>query len=159
MFNSIVGIAELVQWLSYRVNDCGVVIGFPTGARDFSPPKHSDWLGPTQPYIQWILEALFPGIKQLGHVVDHLCAEHRVEIYLHSPILLNGCAWWQLCLYPSPVRNVWLWFFCNYISQFHYIMLHKVLILWNRVSLSIPRYLLLSNKIPCPLWGIYIFVQ
>jgi hypothetical protein len=41
---------------------------FPAGARDFSL-LHSvhTLLGPTQPPIQWVLGALSPGVKQLGH--------------------------------------------------------------------------------------------
>jgi len=36
---------------------------FATASRPF--------LGPTQPPIQWVLGALYPGIKRPGHEVDH----------------------------------------------------------------------------------------
>ena len=29
-------------------------------------------LGPTQPPIEWVLRALSPGVRQLGHEADHL---------------------------------------------------------------------------------------
>jgi hypothetical protein len=49
-------------------------------------------LGPTQPLIQWVLVALSPGVKQLGHEADHsppTNAEVK-KIYIHSTIRLHG---------------------------------------------------------------------
>jgi hypothetical protein len=47
-------------------------------------------LGPTQPPIQWVPEALSLGVKQLGHEADHSppsSAEVKecMALYLHSP--------------------------------------------------------------------------
>jgi hypothetical protein len=52
-------------------------------------------LGPTQPPIQWVLEALSLGVKRPGREADHSppsSAEVKewVELYLHSP---NTSSW------------------------------------------------------------------
>jgi hypothetical protein len=57
--------------------------------------KYRTALGPTQPPIQWVPGALFPGCKRPGREAGHSppsSAEVKecVEIYLHSPIRLHG---------------------------------------------------------------------
>jgi hypothetical protein len=51
-------------------------------------------LGPTQPPIQWVPGAPFPGIQRKGCEADrhlHLVLRSRmVELYLHSAICLHG---------------------------------------------------------------------
>jgi len=52
-------------------------------------------LGPTQPPIQWVTEALSLGVKRPGHEADHsppFSAEVKecVELYLHSPKSFHG---------------------------------------------------------------------
>jgi hypothetical protein len=52
-------------------------------------------LGPTQPPIQWVPEALSLAVKRPGHEAHHsppTSAEVKewVELYLHSPIRLHG---------------------------------------------------------------------
>jgi hypothetical protein len=52
-------------------------------------------LGPTQPPIQWVPGALSLGVKRPGRKADHsppTNAEVKecVELYLHSPLRLNG---------------------------------------------------------------------
>jgi hypothetical protein len=47
-------------------------------------------LGPTQPPIQWVPDALSLGVKRPGREVDHLPpssveVKECVELYLHSP--------------------------------------------------------------------------
>jgi hypothetical protein len=52
-------------------------------------------MGPTQPPIQWVPEALSLEIKRSEREADHsppFSAEvkERVELYLHPPIRLHG---------------------------------------------------------------------
>jgi hypothetical protein len=52
-------------------------------------------LGPTQPRIQWVSEALSPGVKELRHETDHsppssAKVKEYMELYLHSTICLHG---------------------------------------------------------------------
>jgi hypothetical protein len=52
-------------------------------------------LGPSQPPIQWIPGALSLGVKRPGCEADSSPppsaeVKERVELYLHSPILLHG---------------------------------------------------------------------
>jgi hypothetical protein len=52
-------------------------------------------LGPTRPPIQWVPEALYLGKKRPGPEADHsppssAKVKECVELYLHSPIGLNG---------------------------------------------------------------------
>jgi hypothetical protein len=58
--NSAVGIAT-----GYELDDRGVGVRVPVGSRIFSTSSRPA-LGPTQPPIQWILWALFPGVKRPG---------------------------------------------------------------------------------------------
>jgi len=59
--------------------------------RDY-PRAHRRALRPTQHPRQWVL-GLFPGVKQLGHVVDSTSSsskvKERVELYLYS----SGPSW------------------------------------------------------------------
>jgi hypothetical protein len=51
-------------------------------------------LGPTQLLVQWVLRAIYSGVKSPGREADHFLpssAESRmVELYLHSPTCLHG---------------------------------------------------------------------
>jgi hypothetical protein len=55
----------------YRLYDWGVGVQVLVGSRTSSSPCRSDWLRPTQPPIQWVLEALSPGVKRTEREVDH----------------------------------------------------------------------------------------
>jgi hypothetical protein len=45
-------------------------------------------LGPTQPPIQWVMGALYPGVKLTTHL--HLEPRSIMELHLHFPIRLLG---------------------------------------------------------------------
>jgi hypothetical protein len=52
-------------------------------------------LGPTQPPIQWVGGVLSVGVKRPGREASHSPpssaeVKERVELYLHSPIRLQG---------------------------------------------------------------------
>jgi hypothetical protein len=52
-------------------------------------------LGPTQPPIQWVSEALTLGVERLGREAEHSSPSRSdvkkcVELYLHSPIRRHG---------------------------------------------------------------------
>jgi hypothetical protein len=68
--------------------------------RDCKQLKHIQALGPTQPPIQWVLGALFLGIKRPGREADHSLpssAEVKgwVALYLHSPNTPSW-PWWSV---------------------------------------------------------------
>jgi hypothetical protein len=57
-------------------------------------------LGPIQPPIQWVPEALSLRVKQPGHEADHsppsgAKVKECMELYLHSPICLHGMVFSQ----------------------------------------------------------------
>jgi hypothetical protein len=61
-----------------------------SGQRFAPAPGSRTALGPTQPPIQWVPEALSLGVKRPGREADHSPSssaevEERVELYLHSP--------------------------------------------------------------------------
>jgi hypothetical protein len=65
--DSAVGVAA-----GYTLDDRGVGVRVPVGARFFSSPRRPDRLwGPPNPPIQWVPGALSPGLKRLGRVADH----------------------------------------------------------------------------------------
>jgi hypothetical protein len=78
--------------IGYGLNGQGSIPG--KGKILFSSPQHPDWLGPTQPPIQWVPGALPLGVKRPGREVTthlHLVLRSRmVELYLHSPIRIHG---------------------------------------------------------------------
>jgi hypothetical protein len=56
----------------YRLDDQEVEIRVPVGSRIFiSPLSSRPALGPTQPSLQWVPEALSPGVKRPGHEADN----------------------------------------------------------------------------------------
>jgi hypothetical protein len=83
--NNVVGIAT-----GYWLDDLEVGVRVPEGSRIFSPPCHSDSaLVSTQPPIQWVPEALSPGVKRPGREADHsppASAEFKkMWIYTYTP--------------------------------------------------------------------------
>jgi hypothetical protein len=90
--DSSVGIA-----LCYGLEDRGSTVRFPAGTGNFSLHHTASRtaLRPTQPPIQWMPRALSLGVKRPGRETDHSppsSAEVKewVELYLHSPVRLNG---------------------------------------------------------------------
>jgi hypothetical protein len=86
------GIAQLVQ---RRATGRTAWVRFPTGTKGFvfftaSRPA----LRLTQPPIQWVSEAISPGLKWLEREADHsphLVPRSRIkELYLHSLVCLHG---------------------------------------------------------------------
>jgi hypothetical protein len=83
--DSSVGIA-----LGYRLDDRDSRVRFPGGLGIFlfTSASRPD-LGPTQPPIQWVPEALSLGVKRPGREADHSSpssaeVKEWVELYLHS---------------------------------------------------------------------------
>jgi hypothetical protein len=73
---------------------------FPGGARDFSllHSIHTP-LGPTQPSIQWVLGALSPGVKQVGHEAGR-SPPSGAEVKNGGAVLQLPCMCsWPLCCY------------------------------------------------------------
>jgi hypothetical protein len=64
--DSVVGIAT-----GYELDDRGVGVRVPVGSRIFSSPCRPDRLRHTQPPIQWVREALSPGVKRQEGEADH----------------------------------------------------------------------------------------
>jgi hypothetical protein len=64
-------VLNVIFTLEYRsrYSDRGVGIRVPVRQRIFPSPRRR--LGPTQPPIQWVLEALSPRIKRPGREADH----------------------------------------------------------------------------------------
>jgi hypothetical protein len=89
--DSSVGIA-----LGYRLDDRGSKVRFPAGAGNFSlHHRVQNGSGPTHLPIQWVLGALSLGVKRPRREADHSSpsgaeVKEWVELYLHSPIRLNG---------------------------------------------------------------------
>jgi hypothetical protein len=70
----------VVTWINWGVSivtscwleDRGVGVRVPVASRIFSPPRHSrPALGFTQPPIQWVPEAMSPGVKRQRSDDDH----------------------------------------------------------------------------------------
>lgn len=79
-------------------------------------------LGPTQPHVQWILVALHPQIKQLGHKVEHLCVEPKnAWRYIPTPLY----AFVGVRGGNFAFIHVSLLFYCYFVSQSMYIVLYK----------------------------------
>jgi hypothetical protein len=81
--------------LGYGLDDQGSRVRFPAGAGNFSITASRTALGPTQPPIQWVPEALSLGAKRPRREADHsppssAVVKVCVELYLHSPIRLHG---------------------------------------------------------------------
>jgi hypothetical protein len=69
------------------IPDRGKIFLFSTASRSA--------LRPTQPYIQWVLEANSPGVKwdkglKLTTHLHVMPRSRMVKLYLHSPICLHG---------------------------------------------------------------------
>jgi hypothetical protein len=93
--DSAVGIAT-----GYGLDGRGVGVRVPVGSRFFSTSSRPV-LGPTQPPIQWVSGALSPGVKRPGREDDHALpisakVEKNVDLYIHSPIRLDGVVLNQL---------------------------------------------------------------
>jgi hypothetical protein len=54
-----------------KVTDWMARVQFPAGGRNFSPQRLELALGPTQPPIQCVLGARFPGVKRPGHNANY----------------------------------------------------------------------------------------
>jgi hypothetical protein len=73
--DSPVGIAT-----GYGLDDLGLGVRVPVGSRIFSSPNCPDrLLSATQPPIQWVQEALSPGVKRSGCEADH-SPQTRAEV-------------------------------------------------------------------------------
>jgi hypothetical protein len=56
----------------YRLDDQGVGLQILVGSRNFSSPRHPDWLwGPPNLLFNGYWGALSPGVKRLGRKADH----------------------------------------------------------------------------------------
>jgi hypothetical protein len=64
--DSVVGITT-----GYGLDNRGVAVRIPVGARIFSSPRHSDRLWGTQPPIQRVPWATSPVVKRPGREADH----------------------------------------------------------------------------------------
>jgi hypothetical protein len=69
---------------------CGLITDGVLGIFLFTTAVSRTALGPTQPPIQWVPEALSLGVKRPGRAADHVppsSAEVKewAELYLHSP--------------------------------------------------------------------------
>jgi hypothetical protein len=82
----------------YGLDDPVSGVRFPAGLGIFLFTTASRTaLGPTQPPIQWVPGAISLGVKRPGREADHSPSssaevknEECVELYLHSPIRLDG---------------------------------------------------------------------
>jgi hypothetical protein len=87
--DSVVGIAT-----GYGLDDRGVEIRVPVGSRILSMLSRPA-LGSTQPPVQSVPGALFPGVIRQGREADHSPSassevKKNVDLYIHSLIRLHG---------------------------------------------------------------------
>jgi hypothetical protein len=72
----------------YGLDDRGIGVRVTVGSRIFSTSSRPAQ-GPTQPPIQWVPGALFPGVKRLGCEADHSppasAKVKKMRIYTSTP--------------------------------------------------------------------------
>jgi hypothetical protein len=116
----------------YGLDDRGVGVRVPVGSRIFLfSASCRPVLGSTQPPIQWIVEALSPGVKRPGREADH-----HLQLVPRS----RKCG----CIHPLPHTPSWhsAWLVMHrYIFNFYDIVsLYKMLSLLNTSSGSVTSF-------------------
>jgi len=98
-----------LQRISYAVDDRGIGVGFVVGVTDLCVLQTFQTEGPTQPPVQWVMEAIYLWVTHSGFVL-YVCT---IFLCYHGVVLSSAQEQHYLYLYGGVARIHYLYVGAN----------------------------------------------